>query len=112
MKTSGNALMFGLGGLFLGTAIIEGNARKEVRMLAGQLQASRQGLDAARTEVAQEREMRRAAERSCDDQRRMVNEATGAVAARDPEIVKLKAEITKLRNGAAAVVKNEEMKNA
>ena len=85
MKGSGNALMFGLGGLALGAMVIEG----KTKALTLQLQA-------ARAEASREREMRIGAERSRDDQRRIANENANAVAARDAEIQRLKAELARL----------------
>lgn len=93
MRGSGNALMFGLGGLALGTMFTESKAKA----LTQQLHATQQALQSARSEVSREREMRIGAERSRDDQRRIANENASVVAARDVEIQKLKVELAKLR---------------
>ncbi len=98
--------MFGLGGLALGAMFLE----SKKKALAFQLQDTQQALQTARSEVSRERAMRIGAERSRDDQRRIANENANAVAARDAEIQKLKAELAKLQGAEPKESKKEEKK--
>lgn len=92
MRSAGNVVIFGLGGLAVGAALVESKSRQQIGELASQLAAARHMVNSVQSELSREREMRQAAERSVDEKQRSIAEANKGLAARDAEIARLKAE--------------------